>query len=383
MPFCLRSLLGLTLAASASAAWGQTATVRPAPRHNLPTHVDGNSSAFWVDGVLRLFTSTGDPLMLSEATSLFSFWNSQPVDVTKQQYRPLWMEAAWRDEDGTVFGWYHHEPGGVCGSSGLTAPKIGAAVSHDGGRSIQDLGIVLESGDRADCGAKNGFFATGHGDFSVVLDQSREYFYFLFTNYGGPVENQGVVIARLAFADRFSPAGKVQKFYRGLWEEPGLGGQTSPIFPARQAWQQSDADSFWGPSIHWNTHLGRYVILMNRSCCKPGWPQEGVYVTFSAEGRLDSWTQPKKLLSLSQIPIKPGYYPQVIGLEEDGTDTRAGKVARLYVMGSSDWELEFSAASDEAGETEPVPPETPPEERPLPEAAVPTRRPNGSGKRVP
>ena len=35
------------------------------------------------------------------------------------------------------------------------------------------------------------YFSGGHGDFSVVLDREQKFFYFLFTNYGGPVETQG------------------------------------------------------------------------------------------------------------------------------------------------------------------------------------------------
>jgi hypothetical protein len=46
-------------------------------------------------------------------------------------------------------------------------------------------------------------------------------------------------------------------------------------------------------------------------------------------------------LSPSDIGRHPGYYPQVLGLESDGTDTRAGQTARLYLMGISDWEITF------------------------------------------
>src|SRR5204863_5309897 len=98
-------------------------------------------------------------------------------------------------------------------------------VSTDNGRSFHDLGIVLESGDSPDCSAKNGFFAGGHGDFSVILDHESEYFYFLYDNYGGGVSSQGVAIARMAFADRNDPAGAVWKFYAGDWTEPGVRGR--------------------------------------------------------------------------------------------------------------------------------------------------------------
>jgi hypothetical protein len=256
---------------------------------------------------------------------------------------PMWVEAVWRDTDGTLFGWYHHEPGGVCRNSDLTAPKIGAVISFDGGRTFTDMGIVLESGEAANCEAKNGFFAGGHGDFSVVLDQEKKFFYFIFTNYGGDGGGQGIVTARLAFEDRFQPAGAVYKFHEGLWEEPGIGGRTTAIYPAAVAWGQENADSLWGPSTHWNRHIEKYVILMNRACCKPHWPQEGIYIAYATDlSDPFSWSDAKRLLDKPGIGFSPGYYPQILGIEQGDTDSLAGEVARLYIHGISNWEIVFS-----------------------------------------
>lgn len=320
---------------------GQTWQITPAPRLELPVRPDGNSATFWANGAFHVFTSTGSPLMISTAGNQFTEYESQPVDVTAIAHSPLWMEAAQRSGS-ALFGWYHHEPGGVCGSVPLTSPKIGAAISLDSGRSFQDLGIVLESGDPVDCTAKNGFFAGGHGDFSVVPDRQRQYFYFFFTNYAGPPERQGICAARLAFQDRFAPAGKVWKYFEGRWEEPGLGGRCTPVFPARREWQRPDTDSFWGPAVHYNTYLRRYVMLLNRSCCSPGWPQEGIYISFS-EGPLESvrWAAPQKLMDGRDIGFRPGYYAQVIGLYRGETDTLAGQTSRLYIQGISDWAITF------------------------------------------
>ncbi len=320
---------------------GQSWQITPAPRLELPVRPDGNSAAFWAGGAFHVFTSTGSPLMISTSGNQFTEYESQPVDVTAVAHSPLWMEAAQR-AGGVLFGWYHHEPGGVCGSVPLTSPKIGAAFSVDNGRSFQDLGIVLESGDPVDCTAKNGFFAGGHGDFSAVPDRQRQYFYFFFTNYAGPLQRQGICAARLAWADRFSPAGKVWKYFEGKWEEPGLGGRCTPLFPARREWQRADTDSFWGPAVHYNTWLRRYVVLLNRSCCSPGWPQEGIYISFS-DGPLESmqWTEPQKLMDGRQIGFRPGYYPQVLGLYPGETDSLAGQKARLYIHGISDWTITF------------------------------------------
>ena len=122
---------------------------------------------------------------------LFNLVQSAPPEVTPRDHYPIWIESAWRDDDGSIYAWYHHEPGGVCPNNSLTAPKIGALVSTDGGVTFTDLGIILATGDPLNCDAENGFFAGGHGDFSVILDQDRRYFYFLFGNYSGPPEHQG------------------------------------------------------------------------------------------------------------------------------------------------------------------------------------------------
>ncbi|MBI3472535.1 MAG: hypothetical protein HY013_14365 [Candidatus Solibacter usitatus] len=322
-------------------SFAQTVSLRPAAPADLPPVIDGNSAAFWSNGQLNLFHSTGVPA-ISRGPNQFSLWSTDTVQFDSAEHRPVWFEAAWQDEDGLLFLWYHHEPGGLCRGNSLTAPKVGAAISRDGGSTVQDLGIILESGDAIDCGAKNGFFAGGHGDASVILDREKKYFYFFFTNYGGSGDEQGVSVARMAFEDRFRPAGAVRKYYSGDWLEPGIGGHVSPIFPAARAWQHEDADSFWGPSIHWNTQLEQYVVLLNRACCRPGWPQEGIYVSWNADlSQPGAWRPVQRLLAKSEIGWSPGYYPQVLGLEDGETDSLTGAVARLYIHGRSAWEIVF------------------------------------------
>jgi len=329
----------------------QSWVITPAPRLELPVRPDGNSPAFWARGALHIFTSTGEPLMVSVAGNQFTEWQSERVDDSTIAHAPLWVEAVYRDRS-VLFAWYHHEPENVCGSEPLTAPKIGALISFDYGSTFTDLGIILESGYPVDCTAKNGFFAGGHGDFSALLDRERKYFYFFFTNYSGPREEQGICMARLAWEDRFHPAGNVWKYFQGGWQEPGLGGRCTPVFPARVEWQRADTDSFWGPAVHYNTYLRRYVMLLNRSCCSTGWPQEGIYISFSdALPDPGRWSAPVKLMDRREIGFLPGYYPQVIGILYGETDPLASQRARLYVSGISDWEITFyrSAAPSSPG----------------------------------
>ena len=287
---------------------------------------------------------------------IFNLVLTSPPRISPTNHFPIWIESVWRDDDGTMYGWYHHEPKGMCGGK-LTAPEIGALLSTDNGDSFQDLGIVLSSGDQVNCRAQNGFFAGGHGDFSVVLDHDRQYFYFLFGNYGGSAANQGIGMARMAFGDRASPVGAVYKLSNGKWAASGIGGELSPILPARRDWSLSDTDSFWGPAIHWNTSIERYVVLLNRACCKSGWPQEGIYAMFGQDlSDPATWTAPAKILSASQIGFAPGYYPQVAGTGPGETDTIAGQLPRMFIKGVSKWQIYFAFPEPQ----EPQDPEEPP-----------------------
>lgn len=316
---------------------GQDVEIRPAPLVRMPGVADSNSPAHWQDGKMFLFNSVAMPIR-SEGWNLFSLGQVRVVLFSHYENLHRWIEATWRDpRSGRLYAWYHHEPGLVCADAPLTAPLIGAAISDDNGLSFQDLGIVLSSGDESACDSQNGYFAGGHGDFSVIADERGQYFYFYFGNYGGPAEQQGIAVARVADADLDDPVGKVWKFADGEWNEPGLGGRVTPAFPARVSWQREDTDSFWGPSLHFNTALGQYVMLMTRSCCHPGWPSEGTYVSFNRDaGNPAGWTSPRKLLH------EAGWYPQILGLEPLETDKRAGAAARLFVGGESSWEIYFS-----------------------------------------
>ena len=65
------------------------------------------------------------------------------------------------------------------------------------------------------------------------------------------------------------------------------------------------------------------------------------------------WTVPWRILDIGDIAHKPGYYPQVLGLEEGGTDTLAGRVARLYVHGESHHEIVFLKETPTVTPTDP------------------------------
>lgn len=313
---------------------------------------DCNSPAHWDGETLYVFNSAGHPWRNAGRDLFHLDASHEPIRFDTQMSGGRWLESTWRDDDGTLYGWYHNEPAGVCPerlpARRLTAPRIGAARSTDNGLTWQDLGLILEAPpDSLRCDTENYYFAGGNGDFSVIPDPALQYLYFFISTYHADPSEQGVSVARMPYSDRDRPAGKVWKWHEGGWKEPGLGGRVTPLFPAARDWHRAEADAFWGPSVHWNTCLDRCVLLLNRAR-DTNWTQEGIYVTFNPDpGDLGGWSKPVKLLDREQVIRDPareqGWYPQVMGTDvaTQETDKRAGRVARLFVHGQSRWEIQF------------------------------------------
>jgi hypothetical protein len=183
------------------------------------------------------------------------------------------------------------------------------------------------------------YFAGGHGDFSVLYDAATRHFYFYFTTYNQQPEEQGLGIARLAYQARYNPVGNVWKWDGAAWREPGRLGRVKPIFPPASDWHQPEVDAYWGPALHYNTYLRQYVMLLNRAS-NPEWAAEGIYISFNRDlSNPNGWSAPQRLPLEMDSPALA--YPQVIGLEANGTDKIAGQVARLFLLGQSNWEIVF------------------------------------------
>ena len=317
-------------------SFGQSATAETATSIKMIGAVDSNSPAYWQDGKLYIYNSSGMPLRV-EGISAARATSARPVLFNSYERIRRWFESIWTDTDGTIYAWYHFEPDGMCAGTYLTEPQIGAAKSTDGGFTFTDLGIVITSPYKPHCGNTNGFFAGGSGDFSVVVDRQKTFFYFYFSQYGGDVSKQGVATARIAMGDRNSPVGKVRKYFNGLWDQPGLDGEATPILSARSGWDTGSTDAFWGPSLHWNYYLQKYVMLLNHACCTDEWPQEGIYLSYLADP-----ADPEKLTPPLKIADSTAWYPQILGSNKTDTDTIAGATARLYIGGESKHTLRFT-----------------------------------------
>ncbi|MGH9786531.1 MAG: hypothetical protein ACRD88_20365, partial [Terriglobia bacterium] len=120
-----------------AAGFAQHAELRPARPIRLPGVSDSNSPVHWRNGKIAIFQSMGLPLV-SSGDRQTSTLKARAVSINSS-HLPLWIEATWVDEDGTLYAWYHHEQW-LCNP--LAVPKIGALVSYDGGYSFTDLGII-------------------------------------------------------------------------------------------------------------------------------------------------------------------------------------------------------------------------------------------------
>ena len=315
---------------------------------NSPLHWDMQGNLYVFASALFPYRSMGPDLAMLNSSPL----RSQRVKLTANARAPLtghiWLEATYRDANGSLYGWYHNERGAGCTNTFLTKPYIGAMVSRDEGQTWQDLGIVVQASEAmTNCDTGNFFFAGGEGDFSVILDQAKQYFYFFFDSYHKALDEQGVCVARLAYADRNDPVGKVWKWYNGQWREPGLNGHTSPLLPVLTDWHRGDANALWGPSVHYNSYLDSFVMVTNHAI-NGKWDQEGVYISYNKYASNPfGWSTPMRL------PIDPRgrAYPQVVGLQKGETDKLVSQVGKLFLQGESNYELVFMRPGEGAGLT--------------------------------
>ena len=340
----VKLLILMALTSAAGGAQESTSVDLPsaklvvADQLSFPAAADSNSPAFWRGEQLHVLNSLNHPYV-SVGEDVASLRDPVGVIFNGGVRGPRWMESVITAPDGTLYGYYHHEPSGVCGDLRKTAPEIGAARSRDGGYTWTDLGIVLRAPANAlECRSDNMYFVGGEGDFSAILDRERRFVYFFFSSYSADTMTQGIGLARMAWSDRDDPAGRVVKWRNQEWSSPGVGGALSPLYSSRASWHSLHADALWGPSVHWNAYLDRYVMLMARAIdASAQWTTEGIYIAY-ADRLLTSlaWSEPEKLLEGG------AWYPQVIGLRPGlGTDAQAGRVARFFMAGVSQYLIEF------------------------------------------
>lgn len=327
------------------------------PHRRAPFRVDNNAPSLWIDGKLIVFHSW-ENIWRAGGNSLDSLSGDEMTRFVnpKLNYLWFWLESAFRPDGRTVYGYYHQEVPNICPPrKGVVAPGypviavIGAVRSRDEGKSWEDLGTILGGNDsEMKCESGSPWFAGGTGDFNASVDHDGKYYYFYFANYTPEVGEQGLSVARLAASDLDIPVGKVQRWYQGAWREPGLGGHATPIWPATVDIYRPNGQIFWGPVIHFNTYLGKYVMIVNQTQ-DASWATEGIYMSFSDDvGNPQSWSPPIKIMDRAEAmrgdaskPRWNGWYASLAGTGPGETDKQASQKARLFIDGVSRWEISF------------------------------------------
>jgi len=350
------------------------------PERSLEHEADSNNPLHWDGNTLYLFNNYGHPWRTS-GSDIEHLEGRISVDLGAQNNKMnLWIESTWKDDDGTLYGAFHYEPDTTCFSNQhiLTAPRIGWLRSHDNGATWEDLGFIIYADPCAiNCQSSSPWDSGGTGDFVFYLDRNKEYFYFYGTSYDPRFEEQGIFVARMRYADRNNPSGKVMKWYKGGWTEPALGGHVTPVFPAQRDYHKPDGCMFWGPAIHYNTYLNTYVMVLNHAI-DTKLTEDGIYMSFNRDlGDPHGWSEPKMILDregilnatrfgkvvdgLLLIPrgvyygelrpakdgsvladtLSSGWYPQVVGTSKGETDKLCGRTGRLFMTGMSRLEITF------------------------------------------
>ncbi len=188
--------------------------------------------------------------------------------------------------EGELYGIYHAEQ--QCPRGGTTA-AIGMAYSRDFGETWERRGTIITGRNLAPPCAK----FTGAGEPSAIV--VGDYIYLYYVDWGtasGPPDEVHVARARISSGGL---PGTWQKYYRGAWSQPGLGGQSTAVI-ARAA---PGATTVYAanPSVSFNTVLGRYLATVES--------RDGIYYTASEDGV--RWETPRMLLSTGERPQRIGY----------------------------------------------------------------------------
>jgi hypothetical protein len=364
-----------------------------------PVGSDCNRPSWWVGDTLYQMVSNQHPWVSQGGTDAATaqpfkpgrFLDDHPRfawDSTRRWYvhdvnsedgptdtRMRWMESVYRrPSTGVLYGLYHLEEGPYVRCPApyerpyLSVPHIGLSRSRDNGHTWENLGIILSDGSfNISCDLPIRFFAGGVGDPSMAVGPDSTYLYIAFTDYSGnDARTQGIQLARLALTDIDAPlaadgTSKAHRWHDGGWNGPGLQGtpgpragqtwtprplgQATPLLPPERSWQRADGGGYWGPSLSWNTHVGAYMLLLNKVSGAKAFDADGNYLAFipDMDAPVIAPSSPLRLDTLPNGP-RPAWYAQALGDPRTrGTSMLTGQDARLFLGEWSHVMLRFGA----------------------------------------
>jgi len=369
-------------------------------RVTSPVGSDCNRPSWWVGDTLFQMVSNQHPWRSRGGTDAVSAQPFEPMrftdddprfrwDAAKKWYRHdinssdgptqtkmRWMESVYRaPTTGTLYGLYHLEEGPYvrCPAPNerpyLSVPHIGMSRSTDNGLTWENLGIIISDGSfEISCDTPVRFFAGGVGDPSMAVGPDSTWAYIAYTNYtGDDASTQGIQLARIKVADLDTPlaadgTSKARRWHDGAWRAPGLQGtpgarvgqtwtpvplgQATPLLAPARSWLREDGGGYWGPSLSWNTHVGAFMLLMNKVSGAKAFDADGNYLTFVPDTKAPT-AVPAIPIRLDMLPNGPksAWYVQALGDPAmRGTSSWTGQDARLFLGEHSHVLLRFGDA---------------------------------------
>lgn len=209
-----------------------------------------------------------------------------------------WLMSVFRQEGDNLLGFYHAEDHWVVATNpqGIAWKSIARTTSGDNGVSWSEGELIITSATTKPETPTWG----GAGDNCVIWDHNNNRWLCYYQEHW------------LMMAVSYDVEGKPGtwfKYYNGAFNQPGLGGESSPI-PGLISIPGGN------PSVHYNSYLERFVMVWH------SWVSTSIYISTSIDGVV--WEQPRLLEANSGS--RRAWYPTIIGQ----SDTEAGKIARLY-----------------------------------------------------
>lgn len=249
----------------------------------------------------------------------------QRVEGLKNTYPYAAGGRVYKDpQTGTLLLFYHAEirtfpPGYIPFFS-----ELGLALSIDRGTSWHDLGPIVRPHTPVSSSyfQKGGTWDVGWGTYVLA----GEYFYLYFADLlqdGDDYARVNLAVARAEIADVIDAAVNQRqawpwtKYYQGSWEEPGLGGRSSPLI------EQGDG-SFMPSDVVFNTCLKKYTAVI----LGEPFPNPDLYWSESSDGL--KWDRLQKVVGDEGEQI----YATLVGEGDDPSLT--GKDFFVYYIDSKE-----------------------------------------------
>ena len=218
--------------------------------------------------------------------------------------------GTYQHSDGTWYLIYHAEDRETMTrseSGGIPSfyARIALASSTDGGNTWTKLGPIITSTKPKGWTSYQGQSVTGTTAPTVVVSKNGEYLYAYYTDHSR-IANRGaqIFMARSRITDGPPLAGTWKKYYRGNFNELGLGGFDTPIINGQDLAADGDAMK---PGVVYSAQLDKYIMIMNLSFWKElqalnsKHNQSGMYFSYSDDGI--EWSRLEPLIIENVIPV--------------------------------------------------------------------------------